>query len=895
MNNKFLPWVVMACALTLSACGGDAMLGDDTDTDMMYPDAGMDDPTDRPRPPENEPTMTTNEHFLLDVSGSPVQLRGVTLNYFQDPAEMVNAIEPIASTGANAVRLLVSASTAAAELEGALSIAAENNLVTVVSLTDDGSALKCQENTDALINAVDSLWLDQWLEVLVQDRFQGRIILNIADGWGPANIFNASSLGYQDYVDTYKALIRRFRNAGFKLPLMIDGANCGQDFNAFLQGRGEELLAADSESNLIFSAEGDGQRWDSADKIISANTLLAAEGVPFVMNAFAGSGVGDFPVNHNEIMAQAVGDVAFVVDTPWTGDVDDGVGYLNAFGEPLDLTGGATSLDVFMDRRYLEFMRVNPGSSNYAPTGTTGVSLYLMDANGNRLRLGTAAARELRENTWNKLRFDVPVEIEPDQLMAGSTEFDRTAVTHVGVEIMANDKAEAAQGEIKFDNLDLFPGVPPMYTAEFNTAGDAEGWEVMGADSSVVDGNLQALSTDAQISVELVGSNISLIDFRTPVNVTITMFLPEEYAGDGLWMQAYGQLDDWAWRAMNLSASQLVPGQWSELKYTINVSELGDSPPSDEANPAKFGFQVGGIITPKPEPILIDSIVIEDPAARPTKIVTETQYKATFSDGLNGFQDAGWDDGSNVSHGDGVLVASIVPASERLSNEVEFSSGAIAKGDVNAVQEINFGGALTVKARLFVPGVFADTGLELDVYFQSGSWQHFVIGQVNMDELNYDEWNDIEFEVADDGYPTTDDDGWDEDFARTLSPQAFGFQYRNISDISGEIMLDDVEIIGDAIVDDLQPIYQQGFDSPGSVQDLTVDFTTGGLNEGDMLVAKSSGWHVVPFGWMASTWFGGEALSLSEQPDEVVLTERGEQIINGPDGIAETSEAVLFE
>lgn len=881
MNIKLLPWVIVTGALTLTACGGgDGLLGEDQDVDMMYPEAGVEDPTDRPRPPENEPTMTTERQFLVDVGGYPVFLRGATLKYHLDPAQMINALEPMAATGANAVRLMIDSNVTADELDGALSTIANQNMVAVVSLTDDGSLLRCQEDPNAIIDAVNTLWLDKWIAVLAQDRFQGRVIINIADGWGPMGIFNASSLGYQEYVDTYKALIRRFREAGFKLPLMIDGANCGQDFNAFLVGRGKELLSADSEKNLIFAADGEGQRWDNADKIITANTLLAQEGAPFVMNAFGGSGTGDFPVDQSEFMAQAVGDTALVVDTPWASS-DDGVGYLNAFGEALDLTGGATSLDVFMDRRYLEFMRVSPGSSNYAPNGTTGIAMYLMDADGNRLRLGMSLARELRENVWNKLRFDIPAEIDPANLMDGATGFDQTAVTHVGVEILANGKADTSEGEIKFDNMNLFPGVPPMFTSEFNTDGDTEQWMASNSELSVANGSLQALPTGSQVDFSMAawnGDAIGLIDFSKTLNVTVRMFLSEEYASDipNMWMQAFGQFGEgWSWNAVPVSKAPLVAGQWSELKYTVNFNETVQ-PPSDIHTAQAFGLQVGGISTPKSDPIMIDSIVIEDPSARPTKVVTDTQYKATFSSGTEGFVNAGWDGGQvEVSSVDGELVAS-VPAGD---------GGAVNKADVNSVQEINFGGNLTVKARLFLPEEFSGTEFWMTFFFQSGSWQHFAFGNVDMSAINFGEWNDLEFEITDEDYP--------EGFSRTLSPQMFGFQYGGT--VAGEFKLDDIEIIGDSVVDDLQPIYEQGFNTMGSVEDLSVDFTSGALDAGSALAAKSMGFHVVPFGWTASTWYDTSALTITEDVEGEVLTERGEQIVNGPTGITATSLPVMFE
>ena len=57
------------------------------------------------------------------------------------------------------------------------------------------SQAACSDDSAYLLNAVDTLWLKKFMPVLVQDRFQSHLMLNIANGWGAMDIFNQDSLG----------------------------------------------------------------------------------------------------------------------------------------------------------------------------------------------------------------------------------------------------------------------------------------------------------------------------------------------------------------------------------------------------------------------------------------------------------------------------------------------------------------------------------------------------------------------------------------------------------------------------------------------------------------------------------------------------------------------------
>jgi hypothetical protein len=771
------------------------------------------------------------------------------------------------------------------QFEGAMAKIIENRMVALVTLTAEGNKLTCTEDGSFLLKAVDDLWLKKFMPILVQDRFQPYLMVNIANGWGAMDIFNQDSLGYQEYIDTYKALIRKFRSAGFKFPLVIDAPSCGQDFNAFLNGRSRELMAADSAKNLVFGVHADGPKWDTSTEIINAATQLYNEKVPFIVTEFSGSGFGgadEAPINHQDLMVKSTGDVALAFDFPWVSG-DDSVAYLMTLDEALDLRGGAVlSTNVFLDKLYAEF-ELN-SSGQFVQKGKLTFALYLKDADGNGLLAGTTSALDLRSNQWSKLSYSLPkanADIEPTQLMNGATRFDLTKVKQVGIQVLANGKKAALKAPIKFDELTILPGVPPVYVVGFDTSND-EWIKAFGSvDVGQANGALTLQPTGGDFAIQLAGWNgpsVTTIPFSKTLEATFRIYVPQEYAGKSFWGKLFGQFGPgWEWWAETpFNVSALVPGQWSDVKVTIPFNETVTT--SDINIVQAFGLQIGGFSGAEVEPILIDSISISDPSARPTKTVTALQYKASFTKGTEGFVNAGWDGGKAVTSMDNGELLVTVPDGD---------GGAINKADINSIAEINFKGGITVKMKVFIPADWAGDDFWIKFFMQDGNWTHFeYTPALTVDSFTPGEWKELEFKVTD--FPSN--------FSRTLKPQMFGMQYGSVP--AGTIKIDDIEIYGDIEVDDSQPILNVDFATQEQQDAFKFDFAGGGFSESAVATAKYADWRVVPFGWTASSWKGhtGDAavLDISLDEDMVNLTPRGEEVVNGPAGIMETSVPANF-
>lgn len=885
MKLKLCNLAILSSALLLHACGGGGLAGGDgKDIDTMRPEAGVEDLSARARPPENAVVITTDKHFIYDAAKQLVFLRGVNHLYANNPNERINGIAAIKTAGSNVIRLQLDETTTDTQFEGAMSKIAENGMIALVTLTAEGNKLTCSEDGAYLLKAVDELWLKKFLPVLVQDRFQPYLMLNIANGWGAMDIFNQDSLGYQEYIDTYKALIRKFRTAGFKFPLVLDAPSCGQDFNAFLNGRSRELMAADSAKNLVFGVHADGPKWNTSDKIIHAATQLYNENVPFIVTEFTGSGlagVDESPIDHMDLMEKSMGDIALAFDLPWV-STDDAAAYVMTLENALDLRGGAVlSINVFLDKLYAEFELNNSGQ--YVQKGKLSFALYLKDAEGNTLQAGMTSALDLRSNQWSKLSYSLPKttsDIDPAQLMDSATSFDLTNVTQIGIHILANGKTASLKAPIKFDELSILPGVPPVYVASFDASND-EWIKAFGSvDVDHANGALTLKPTGGDFAIQLAGWNgpsINTIPFNKTLEVTYRVYLPAEYAGKNFWGKIFGQFGaGWTWTEGSFNTAALTPGEWVEIKSLIAFNEAIS--PTDINTAQAFGLQIGGFSGAEVEPILIDSISISDPNARPTKTITALQYKASFTKGTEGFVNAGWDGGQAVVTMDNGELLVTVPDGD---------GGAINKADVNSIAEIDFKGGITVKMKVLVPESWAGDDFWVKFFIQDGNWNHFeYTPSLTTDNLTAGEWTELEFKVTE--FP--------DNFSRTLKPQMFGMQYGNVP--AGTIKIDDLEIYGDIQIDDSQPILRVEFATQEQQNAFVFDFARGGLSAGAVATAKYADWRVIPFGWAASSWKGhvGDkvVLDISLNEDLVNLTARGEEIVNGTGGILETSVPVNF-
>jgi len=177
---------------------------------------------------------------IYDGNGTAFVPIGVnTLFMYQDWGG-AKTIPGIAQSSANIVRMFWQddKNVPLSVLDGAIGKAVENKLVVSVGLWE---ATGKWENIDKCID----YWLREDVKSLVQ-KYEKYFMLNIANEAGDG------SVSEEDWEKKYIEAVKKLRDAGYRVPIMIDPANWGRG-ERYILNCGEKVLASDPLRNIIFS------------------------------------------------------------------------------------------------------------------------------------------------------------------------------------------------------------------------------------------------------------------------------------------------------------------------------------------------------------------------------------------------------------------------------------------------------------------------------------------------------------------------------------------------------------------------------------------------------------------------------------------------------------------
>lgn len=237
--------------------------------------------------PESTPTdSTTRPHlqvsgrFLTSPGGERIVLRGVN-EMFVWGDRAGNALEEIAKTGANGVRLVWTlADGTARELDALVSRCAALGMVPIAEFHD--ATGKWEE-----LETVVSGWLrPDYLEVV--RRHERYLVVNIGNEVG-------QEVSDSEFTDRYTDAIHRLRAADIVAPLMVDAAKWGQDYE-LLSRTGRKLVEADPLGNILLSihmwwpAKQSGGSWQATvDRVVAALSDAQTKELPLVVGEFGGA------------------------------------------------------------------------------------------------------------------------------------------------------------------------------------------------------------------------------------------------------------------------------------------------------------------------------------------------------------------------------------------------------------------------------------------------------------------------------------------------------------------------------------------------------------------------------------------------------------------------------
>ena len=211
---------------------------------------------------------------LVTTNGQTIVLRGI--NYpilnegsisISNASQYQNYIDQVALTGANAIRIpwhtdgvhwrdmqpygtpgTLEGYIDNGHLSNLIGYCRQKGMIPILEIHD----VTCSDNWSALLTTVQNWWLKPEILNLIETHKE-YLIINIANEMGKAEWTVNSTAAMNTFKNNYNQVIANLRNAGVKVPLMIDAPDCGTSSTQLLSVA-QDMLNADSEGNLIFSA-----------------------------------------------------------------------------------------------------------------------------------------------------------------------------------------------------------------------------------------------------------------------------------------------------------------------------------------------------------------------------------------------------------------------------------------------------------------------------------------------------------------------------------------------------------------------------------------------------------------------------------------------------------------
>lgn len=255
--------------------------------------------TTKPAPPpvvtttttKPEPAPSVSSGFkvsgtkLLDANGNEFIMRGINHAHVWYRSNLDQALQGIANTGANCVRIVLGdgnstngwGPTSESEIKSIIQKCKDKKLICILE----------SHNATGSNNASD---LDKAVEYWknVKNAFIGEekyVIINIANEW------YGSWDNLNKWKDGYVNAVKKLRSAGIKNTLMVDAAGWGQCAKSIPQ-HAEQILNADSDKNTMFSIH----MYGSA----GGNKSQIKTNIDNVLNKNLCLVIGEFGWNHSD-------------------------------------------------------------------------------------------------------------------------------------------------------------------------------------------------------------------------------------------------------------------------------------------------------------------------------------------------------------------------------------------------------------------------------------------------------------------------------------------------------------------------------------------------------------------------------------------------------------------
>lgn len=235
---------------------------------------------DPPAPPVITPkykNFYVDGRSLKDSSGHTFVMRGNNFPVFWFPAQYKSSIAAAASVNCNTARLVWQLrqeawTPALTVLDEAIAECVAKKIVPIVELHDFTGGNSAADLTNA------AAYFARGDVKTILDKYSHVLIINIANEWGDNSV---SDLAWKN---AYLPAITAIRNAGYKIPVMIDAPGYGQRETAIVS-YGQDLLNSDPLKNIIFSAHAY-SNWNTSSSYSSRINALLAKNLCFIFGEF---------------------------------------------------------------------------------------------------------------------------------------------------------------------------------------------------------------------------------------------------------------------------------------------------------------------------------------------------------------------------------------------------------------------------------------------------------------------------------------------------------------------------------------------------------------------------------------------------------------------------------
>jgi len=249
---------------------------------------------------------------LVDGNKNHFVIRGINHAHTWFPQTTNQALEDIANSKANAVRVVLSNGekwtyNAASEIEEIIEKSKKNSLISILEVHDTTGY---GEDMDAAtLESATNYWLSMKAVLLEEEDY---VIINIG------NEPFGNNVTADEWVNAHISAIQSLRDNGFEHTIMVDAPNWGQDWENIMRDNAITVYNSDPLKNVIFSVHMY-EVYDNYNKISAYMSSFQNQGLVLVIGEFSSTHKG-MNVDEASIMERSISlDIGYL-GWSWSGN-----------------------------------------------------------------------------------------------------------------------------------------------------------------------------------------------------------------------------------------------------------------------------------------------------------------------------------------------------------------------------------------------------------------------------------------------------------------------------------------------------------------------------------------------------------------------------------------------